>query len=435
MSSMMVGVTGLVVVMVLIMFIKIPISFSMILVGFVGIAFLTSFDTAFTVLGRQVFVTAASYNMAVIAMFILMGELAFSAGISEKAYETAHKWLGNLRGGLAMTTIAACGAFSAVSGSGAATAATIGSISLPEMKKYGYDDEFACGVIASGGVLGILIPPSVGFILFGLLTDQSIGKLYIAGILPGILLMGLFFVTAYILSTIRSQRSGLPATTTSLREKLLSLKGLIDVVVIFLVVVGGLFLGYFSPTEAGAVGSFAVLIVSIVRRTFSWKKLSVSLQRATTMVGMIILVFVGAMIFNYFLSASMLPFKVGKIISSLPLSPIFIMGAILILWIILGAIMDEIAMIILTVPILYPIILELGLDPIWFSVLGVISIEAGLISPPIGMNLYVIKGIASDVPMATIFRGVMPFFYAILVLMALVLLIPQIVLYLPSVLR
>ena len=353
MSSITVGVLGFVVVLALIMFMKFPVGFSMILVGVAGMAYLTSFDTAVGVLGGQVFASSASYDMAVVAMFILMGELAFVTGVSDKAYEAAFKWLGRLRGGLAMATIGACSAFAAVSGSSPATAATVGSVALPEMKKYGYDDSFATGSVAAGGVLGILIPPSMGFILFGLLTEQSISTLYAAGIVPGILLTLLFMVAAYLVATIRPQGINMPSF--SMREKLLSLKGLVEVAIIFIVVIGGLFYGFFTP-----------------------------------MIGSILL---------------------------------------------LGCVMDAIAMIMLTVPVIFPIVSQMGFDPIWFGVLGVLAIEAGLITPPVGMNVYVIAGVAKGVPVHTIFRGIIPFFVAIMVCMVLIMAFPQIALFLPGILK
>jgi tripartite ATP-independent transporter DctM subunit len=432
MSSMTVGIIGFVFVLSLILFIKIPIGFAMTIVGVAGIAYLTSFGTAAGVLGGQIFVSAASYDMAVVAMFILMGELAFATGISDKAYEAAFKWVGKLRGGLTIATIAACGAFAAVCGSSPATAATVGSVALPEMKKYGYNDDLATGSIAAGGVLGILIPPSMGFILIGLLTEQSISKLYMAGIVPGILLMLLFMFAAYIVVMIRPQ--GIPVPSYSLKEKLTSLKGILDVLIIFLIVIGGLFYGFFSPTEAGAVGAFIIVIISLIKKTFSWQKLFVSIGRSTVTSGMIIIIYIGAKVFSYFLAASSLPFRLGGIIANLPLSPILIMGAILILWLILGCLMDAIAMIMLTVPVIFPIIIQLGLDPIWFGVLGVLAIEAGLITPPIGMNVYVIAGVAKDVPVSTIFRGIIPFFLAVVFCIILIMAFPKIALFLPSIL-
>ena len=432
MSSITVGITAFVLVLVLILFVKIPVGFAMIFVAVAGIAYLTSFETAAGVLGGQIFSSSASYDMAVVAMFILMGELAFATGISDKAYEAAFKWLGKLRGGLAIATIGACSAFAAVCGSSPATAATVGSVALPEMKKYGYDDSMATGSIAAGGVLGILIPPSMGFILLGLLTEQSISKLYMAGIVPGILLAMLFMITAYIVAMINPQRISVPSF--SLKEKLISLKGVLDVLIIFLVVIGGLFYGLFSPTEAGAVGAFIIMIISFIKKTFSWQKLWESLARSTIMAGMIMIIYIGAKIFSYFLAASTLPFRLGEMIANLPLPPILIMAAILILWIILGCLMDAIAMIMLTVPILFPITIQLGFDPLWFGVLAVLAIEAGLITPPIGMNVYVIAGIAKDTPVHIIFRGIIPFFAAIVVCMILIMAFPKIALFLPNIL-
>ena len=434
MSSLMVGIVGFVAILVLIMFMKFPIGFSMILVGVAGIAYLTSIDTAVNMLGRQVLTSAASYDMAVVAMFILMGEMAFNVGISNRAFETAYKWLGRLRGGLAMATIGACSAFAAVCGSSPATAATVGSISIAEMKKYGYSDELATGSVAAGGVLGILIPPSVGFILLGLLTEQSISTLYMAGIVPGILLTLLFMIVAYIMATIKPSSNATMQSFT-MREKLLSLKGLIEVVVIFVVCIGGLIFGFFTPTEAGAVGVVAVLIAGLIKRTFGLKELTKSLFSSTAMVGMVLTIFIGAMIFSNFLAASTLPFKLGGIISALNLPPTLIVSLIIILWLILGCIMDAIAMIMLTVPIVYPIVVQLGFDPIVFCVLGVIAIEAGLITPPIGMNVYIIAGVAKDIPLQNIFKGALPFLLAIIILIVLIMAFPDIALFLPNILR
>ena len=434
MSSLTVGIVGFVAILVLIMFMKFPIGFSMILVGVAGIAYLTSIETAVNMLGRQVLSSAASYDMAVVAMFILMGEMAFNVGISNRAFETAYKWLGRLRGGLAMATIGACSAFAAVCGSSPATAATVGSISIAEMKKYGYSDELATGSVAAGGVLGILIPPSVGFILLGLLTEQSISTLYMAGIVPGILLTILFMIVSYIMATIMLSRN-VTMQSFTMREKLLSLKGLIEVVVIFVVCIGGLIFGFFTPTEAGAVGVVAVLIAGLIKRTFGLKELTKSLFSSTAMVGMVLTIFIGAMIFSNFLAASTLPFKLGGIISALNLPPTLIVSLIITLWLILGCIMDAIAMIMLTVPIVYPIVVQLGFDPIVFCVLGVIAIEAGLITPPIGMNVYIIAGVAKDIPLQNIFKGALPFLLAIIILIVLIMAFPNIALFLPNILR
>ncbi len=426
----MIGITGFIVLFFLLLVMNVPVGFGMILVGFAGMAYTTSLESALGFLGRQVFTIAASYDMAMVAMFIFMGEFAFVTGMGEKSFLAAQKILGKLRGSLAMSSICACAAFAAVCGSSPATAATIGSMALPEMKRHGYHDSLATGCIAAGGTLGILIPPSLGFILFGLLTEQSIAKLYLAGIVPGILLAFLFMVTSYVFAVYK--KPTLPTESTSMLEKVSSLKGLVDIIILFVVVIGGMGVGFFTPTAAGAIGAFGVLIISLIKRTFTWEKLIHALSLAVATVGMIIILFVGAMIFNYFLAATTLPFQLSGLIERLAVPPIVTIIAILIMWFILGCVMDSIGMIILTLPIVYPIVTRLGFDMIWFSVLGVISIEAGLITPPVGMNAYIIKGIAKDVPIGKIFAGIVPYFIALLVAMGLVLIFPQIALFLPG---
>jgi tripartite ATP-independent transporter DctM subunit len=369
--------------------------------------------------------------MAMVAMFILMGEVAFNMGMGEKAYASIAKWCGRLPGSLAMASIGASAAFAAVCGSSPATAATIGSMALPEMKKYGYDDSLATGCIAAGGTLGILIPPSLGFILFGILTEQSIAKLYLAGILPGILLTILFIITCAVVARLKPAK--LTPTKVSFREKVASLGGLVDILILFVLVIGGLGFGLFTPTAAGAVGVFGAVVISLVKRTFTWDKFVKAIIRSTITTALIITIFIGAMIFNYFLAASTLTFQMGQLVADLPVPPIMTVAAILVMWLILGCIMDATGMIVLTVPVVYPIIVTLGYSPIWFAVLGVLMVEAGLISPPVGMNVYIIGGIAKDVPLATIFRGIVPFLVAVIVCVIIIMAFPQIALFLPSV--
>lgn len=424
------GLYGFIVLFVLILFFKMPIGFAMILVGFLGMAYLTSFYSAIDFLGHQVFATAASYDMAMVAMFIFMGELAFAAGLGRRAYASLLTILGRIKGSLAIATIGGCAAFAAVCGSSPATAATIGSIALPEMRRHGYDDGLATGSVAAGGTLGILIPPSLGFILFGILTEQSIAKLYLAGVLPGILLASLFMVVSYTYALIKSPAS--LAQPTPVREKILSLKDLLDVIALFVIVIGGMGVGLFTPTAAGAVGTAGVMLVALIRRSITFQGLLEALERTISTVGMIVIIFVGAMTFNYFLAATTLPFKLGQIVSSLPVPPVATIAFILFVWLVLGCVMDAIGMIVLTLPIVYPIVLSLGFSPIWFAVLGVIMIEAGLITPPVGMNLFVISGIAKDVPIGTIYKGAIPYVLAVIACVTLLMLFPQIALFLPE---
>lgn len=430
MSPIVIGVLGFGVLFFFILVMRMPIGFGMMLVGFAGTAYLTSLDAAIGFLGRQVLATAANYDMAMVAMFILMGELAFNTGMGEKAYSSILKWVGSLRGSLAMASIGASAAFAAVCGSSPATAATIGSMALPEMKKYGYPDSLATGCIAAGGTLGILIPPSLGFILFGLLTEQSIAKLYLAGIIPGVLLAFLFMITCHVVARVRPAKFAPPAV--GFKEKLSALNGIVEILILFVVVIGGLGFGLFTPTAAGAIGIFGVLIIGSVKRTLTWQRFTKAVIRATVTSGMIITIFIGAMIFNYFLAASTLTFQLGGLVAALPVPPILTIAAILLMWLILGCVMDATGMIILTVPVVYPIVVTLGYSPIWFGVLGVLMIEAGLITPPVGMNVYIIGGIAKGVPLSVIFRGVIPFLLALLVCVIIIMSFPRIALFLPG---
>ena len=430
MSPIVIGIIGFALLFFLILVVRVPIGFGMIIVGFAGTAYLTSVDAAIGFLGHEVFATAANYDMAMVAMFILMGELAFNTGMGEKAFASILKWFGKTPGSLAMASVGASAAFAAVCGSSPATAATIGSMALPEMKKCGYDDSLATGCIAAGGTLGILIPPSLGFILFGILTEQSIAKLYLAGILPGLLLTALFMITCYIVA--RTKPATFAPPEVSLREKIASLGGLLEIVILFAVVIGGLGIGLFTPTAAGAIGVFGVLVISLIKRSFSWDKVVKGVVRSTITTSLIITIFIGAMIFNYFLAASTLTFQMGKLVAGLPVPPIMTIAAILVMWLILGCLMDATGMIVLTVPVVYPIVVALGFSPIWFAVLGVLMIEAGLITPPVGMNVYIIGGIAKDVPLSTIFRGIVPFLVALMVCVVLIMAFPRIALFLPS---
>ncbi|MFP3976099.1 MAG: TRAP transporter large permease [Dehalococcoidia bacterium] len=431
MSPIIVGLLGFAVLLLLI-FLHLPIGFAMALVGFAGIAYLTSIETALGNIGSQVFGTIHSYDMAVVALFILMGELAFNAGISGAAYRAAFKWLGHLRGGLAMATVVACGAFAAVTGSSPATAATMGGIALPEMKKYGYDDSLATGSVAAGGTLGILIPPSAGLILYGILTEQSIGDLFIAGILPGVVLVILFVATVYVVVKLKPGAAS-SAPPSSLREKLASLSGFGEVAVLFILVIGGLIAGYFTPTEAGGVGAIGVLVIGLVKRNLNLEKLSHAVKQATRMAAMILIILVGAMVFTRFLALSTLPFRLGELVGQLPLPPTGILAMVLLTWLVLACVMDAIAMIVLTVPIFFPLISALGFDPIWFGIITVMMIEMGLITPPIGLNVYIINGVAKDVPMHVIFRGVVPYLIAMVIGLIMVVVFPQIALFLPGI--
>jgi len=330
-----------------------------------------------------------------------------------------------------MATVAACAAFAAVSGSSLATAATMGTVALPEMKRYNYDPALATGSVAAGGSIGILIPPSVPLIIYGILANQSIGKLFMAGIIPGILEAVFYIITIYILCRLKPH-IGPPGPRTSFVEKVVSLKATWGVLILFVVVIGGIYLGVFSPTEAAGVGACGACIFALIRGRLGWSNFKSSLLGSVKTVSMIFMILLGAMILGYFLATTRLPFDLAEIIGGLPVNRYIVLILILVIFILLGCVMASLAIIILTIPIFFPLIVALEFDPIWFGILVVRGAEIGLITPPVGMNVFVIKGIAKDVPMFTIFRGIIPFIFADLCHLTLLLAVPQLSTFLPS---
>jgi C4-dicarboxylate transporter DctM subunit len=337
-----------------------------------------------------------------------------------------------LPGGLAIATVLACSGFAAISGSTLATAATMGMIALPEMKKHKYDPALATGVVASAGSLGILIPPSSILIIYGILTEQSIGKLFMAGIFPGLLLAFLFAANIYIRARLNPELAPKGARV-GFFEKILALRASWAVLVLFLLIMGGLYIGLFTPTEAAGVGAFATLILALWRKRFTKKALVTALGETMRSTAMILVIIIGAMIFGYFLARSRLPFELAKFVGSLSVSPYIILTGILILYLFLGCVMDTFAMVILTVPIFYPVILKLNFDPIWFGVIMVLVSEMGVITPPVGINVYVVHGVAKNVPLVIIFRGILPFLLMIVICIILLIAFPQIAVFLPSI--
>ncbi|MCL0065612.1 TRAP transporter large permease, partial [Dehalococcoidia bacterium] len=401
------------------------------LVGFLGMASVAGFDAGFGLMGIVPYASTAKYAMCVIPFFVLMGEFCFQAGLSRDLYQTAHKWLGHVRGGLAMATVAACGAFAAVSGSSLATAATMSAVALPEMKRYGYRDTLAAGCIAAGGTVGVLIPPSTILIIYGILTEQSITKLFLAGIFPGLLSVLYYMVTIYITCRI-SPGLGPAALRSNFRERVVSLKNTWAVLVLFGLVMGGMVGGLFTPTEAGAIGAFGALFFMLIKRRLSGQSLLNSLLETGRTTAMVFLIFIGTMIFGYFLAVTRLPMEFAAFAAGLPIPPFAVFGGILLVYLLLGCIMGVLPMVLLTVPIFYPVVVALGFDPIWFGVMIVMVVEIGLITPPVGMNVFIIKGVAKDIPLPTIFRGVVPFLIADFARVATMMLFPQIALFLPG---
>ncbi|MTI83137.1 MAG: TRAP transporter large permease [Firmicutes bacterium] len=434
MSEFAVGVIGIISFFTLLA-LRMPIAFAMALVGFAGFSYLVSPPAAFSMLAQEIYSTFASPSLSVIAMFVWMGFLAFYSGIGTKLYVFAYKLIGHYPGGLAIATQVACGIFGAICGSNTATAATMGAIALPEMRKYKYDTSLATAGIAAGGVLGVLIPPSVILIVYGMSTEQSVGELFMAGIIPAIILMLFYMAAIYILAS-RNPEIAPAGPKAGWKERFTALRGgLGEVLIVFSVSIGGLFAGWFTPTEAGAVGAGGVLGVALLGRRLSWENFKSSLLDATRTSAMIMLMVAGAIVFGRFMAVSRLPFEFANWAGSLPLPPFAVMAIILFIYLILGCFIDALALILLTIPIFYPIVVTtLGYDPIWFGVIIVMVVAMGVITPPVGMNVYIIKGVAPDIPLEKIFKGIWPFLIALALCLVLLVAFPQIATFLPDLL-
>jgi len=413
------------------LFLGAPIAFGMALVGFTGFAWFTNWHAALAMLGQISYQTTISDELSVLPLFILMGSFINHAGLGQELYDCANAFLGHRRGGLAMATVAACGGFAAVSGSSMATAATMSKVAMPAMRRYGYADSLAAGSIAAGGTLGILIPPSVIMVLYGIMTSTDIGKLFIAGIVPGII-----GATLYILaiSTVTwfNPTLGPPGERSSWSQRLYALSKIWGVLMLFLIVMGGIYLGLFTPTEAAGIGSGGAFLFALTRRKLTWRILfNVLVETARTSAMMFILL-IGAIIFSNFINIAGLPNQLSTWLDSFGAAPITVILCILAIYMVLGCLLESLSMILLTIPIFFPIVKGLGFDPVWFGVIIVVVVEIGMITPPIGLNVFVLKATLKDVPITQIFRGVSYFIVADIVRLALFVFVPQVVLFLPA---
>jgi len=422
-----------IVALVVLIFAGMNIGLSMLIVGFVGVVAVSGLDPAVGVLKTAPFTTAATYSLAVIPLFVFMGELAFASGMSSGLYNAGRKWLARLPGGLCCGTLAACAGFAAICGSTAATAATVGTVALPEMKASGYKDSLATGSLAAGGTLGILIPPSTGFIVYGIISETSIGRLFAAGIIPG-LMLALLMIATVIVSVKISPELAPASPATTWKEKLASIPGLMPVLVLFAFVIGGMFSGLFTATEAAGAGAFVCLLYLLARLRFTWKGFETILRNTIKTTAMIFLIVIGATVFGYFLTMTQLPASLAGAVMDSGLNKYVVVALVILMYILLGAIMDALAMLMLTVPIFLPVVVALGFDPVWFGVVVVLACEVGLITPPVGLNVYVIGGIAKGVPLPTIFRGALRFVIPLLVMVVILASAPIISLWLPNLL-
>lgn len=425
-----IAIAGFVVLFVL-MILRVPVGIAMGIVGVGGFGILAAVKPALNLLAQSPIRVATDYDLAVIPMFILMGCFATAAGMSRELFRAGEAWLGHRRGGLAMATVAACAGFAAINGSSVATAATMTNVALPEMRRFGYHSGFSTGVIAAGGTLGIMIPPSVIFALYGILTEQDIGKLFISGIFPGLLAVVLYVITIQVIGWWKPHL--LPrGPKTSWREKFESLRDIWATALLFIGIIGGMYGGVFTVTEAAGCGACGALIIGILRGRLGWFEIRDSLIEAVRTGGSIFTIVVGAFLFGYFLVITQTPQKVSDFLTGLPIGPYGVLVLILAMYLVLGALMDELAIILVTVPIIYPVMMQLGFDPIWFGVIIVMVTTLGMVMPPVGINVFVINSIARDIPLWQIYKGVMPFVVVDLIRLALLVLFPAIALYLPS---
>jgi len=434
MSSTLIGIIGIV-VMIIVFLSRMPVAYVMAMIGYLGFTIMISGHGGLALLSRNIYEVFSSYGLTTIPLFVLMGQLAFNAGISGRLYDTGYKYLGSTRGGLAMATVSACTAFGAVCGSSPATAATMATVGLPEMKRYNYADELATGAVASGGGLGMIMPPSVVLIVYGVLTEQSIGALFVAGIFPAILVTILFIISIYVICSRRPEQ-GPPGDSFTWKVRLKALLGMGETLAVFILVMGGLFIGLFTPTEAAAVGVFGVFTVSLIRRQLTWDGFVKSLYETLGTSCMVMLLIAGAVVFGKFLAVTRIPFNIASWVGGFDLPPYMIMAVIVLIYFFGGCFMDALAFVTLTVPIFFPVVMTLGYDPIWFGIIIVMITEMGVITPPVGINVYVVFGVArrviGEVPLESIFKGIFPFLLAVVAGIIILMMIPQIILFLPN---
>jgi tripartite ATP-independent transporter DctM subunit len=408
------------------------IGFSMALAGFIGYCSIVGLQPALNLVAMDIFSVFSSYGFIVIPLFVLMGQIGASAGVSRRLYDSAYKFIGHVPGGLAIGTVVAATAFKAICGSSPATAATFATIAVPEMDRYGYDKKISCGTVATVGTLGVIIPPSIVLIIYGILTETSIGKLFLAGIIPGLLLAFSFVITLLGWCTINPQM-GPKGEKSTWRDRIASLPSVTGVIIVFLLVVGGLMTGFFTPTEAGSVGTFAVFVLVVTKRDINLKGLIKSIMDALRIACMVLILLLGATVLGHFFAVTKMPFIVADFLSSLPVDRTIIMIMIIFVFLIGGSFIEDLAFTILAIPIFLPLILKLGYDPIWFGIIVCVTNMIGIILPPMAVNVFVVSGI-TKVPIGTIYKGIYPFIVGMAICLTILVLFPQISLWLPNLL-
>ncbi|MBD9527363.1 TRAP transporter large permease [Paracoccus sp. PAR01] len=425
-----IGLLGIFLLFFLMIF-RTPVAFAMLLSGFFGMWALEGFRTAGALILTESYSAVASETLIVVPMFVLLGNIASAAGFSRGLYDAAFAWVGHFRGGLASASVLGCAAFSAVSGSSVATAVTIGKDALPEMRRLGYADGLATGSVAAGGTLGFLIPPSTGFVLYAILTEQSIGRLFMAGILPGLMLTGLFIATVWLVAR-RNPALAPAGPNVPMAERFRILGRAAPLLAVMVLTIGGIYVGAFTPVEASGIGAALVILLAMAARRLSWTGFGAAVMDTLKTSAMLYMIVIGANVLNPFFAVTQIPALLGQGLQGLGLGAYGTLIVIILAYVVMGMFMDGLSMLVISIPIVFPVITGLGFDPIWFGVVAVIVIEMGMITPPVGLNVFVVRGVAGDVPLATVFRGVMPFLLAMVVGLILVILIPQIALFIPD---
>jgi tripartite ATP-independent transporter DctM subunit len=432
-SPMAAGVTAFL-LLVPVFLTSLQVGFTMMLLGFLGLSFMLGFGIGVTPLGQVPFTEASSYGMAVVPLFILMGELIYYSKIGQELYYAAYTWIGRLRGGLASATVAACAAFAAVSGSTVATAVTIGTVSLPEMKRYKYNHAFAAAATAAGGIIGTMIPPSLAFIIYGIIAEESIGRLFIAGIVPG-LMITLAFIATITIMCLRNPNLGPAAPAVTMKERFGALQGIWPILILFVLVIGGLYMGLFTATEAGGIGASGALIIGLAMRRFSKQSFVGALRATIVTTGMVLLLMIGASVFSSFIAISRLPAVLANFIATSGFPSVAVILIIIGVFFVLGMVMTSYAILIIITPIVLPTVLALGYDPIWLGVLLVLQTEIGALTPPVAINIFAVAGLDREIPMGSIYRAIWPFVGALLVVTAILIAFPQIALFLPKLMK
>ncbi|WP_099303137.1 TRAP transporter large permease [Bacillus sp. Marseille-P3800] len=433
MSPELIGLLAMIALLILFL-LRMPVAVALLVVGVFGIAAIRDWNASFAQLAISPFNTATSFSLSVIPLFIFMGMILSNSGFGQDLYRAVDAWIGKMRGGLAMTTIGTSALFSCISGSVNATTATMARICLPEMRKYNYDPGLSTACVAAGGTLGILIPPSVILILYGVLTMETVGSLLIAGIVPGILQIFLFMATVYLL--VRRNPALAPiGEAKPFSVKLRSLGMVWPFAALFLLSIGGIYIGIFTPTEAGAIGAFGAFVIALFTKRLSWSHFTSALSDTTRLTAMIFFILIGADVFSKMLAMSGIPTALTSYVGGLDLSPYVILIFILIAYFILGLFLEGIAIFVLTLPVTYPLIIELGFDGVWFGVIMILVMNIGLVTPPLGISVYIISGVAKDIPIQKIFRAMVPMIIAMLVCVVLLVMFPQLATWLPELMR